>query len=151
MLNFQKGWFHQCWLSEQSCTICTKSKALKKYRTKWKKRDWHWNIFTLYSWEGFRSHSLLLAPLLGLKVANIKIDQSLKSLPVCALSLSFQVFFCSKASQVPAQLARCHYVFHSFTLSLIGSLINRGGGCFIRLAILSVGLCLNFMRVWIMW
>lgn len=72
--------------------------------------------------------AFLLALLLGHKVANIKIDQSLKLLPVCALSSSFQVFFRSKASQVPALVVRCCYVLHLFTLSLTGSLINRGGG-----------------------
>lgn len=59
---------------------------------------------------------------------------------VCASSLSFQVFFRSKASQVPALLVRCHYVLHLFTWSLIGSLISRGGEdfCFDCL-------CFNYM------
>lgn len=85
----------------------------------------------------FRSQSSGLSLLQGLEVADILTDQSLKMLAVCALSSSFQVFIRSKASQVPALLVRCHYVLHLFTLSLIGSLIDRGGDAFC-LAIVSV-------------
>lgn len=77
-----------------------------------------------------------LSGLKGLQVADILIDRSLKLLAVCASSSSFQVFFRSKASQVPARLVRCHYVLHVFALSLIGSLINRGDS--FCMAILSV-------------